>query len=69
MHKLFDIATGIVTVASVVHTLLPPWDAFNDFPRTQKVYKLIVYIVGYLAVNARSTVYPTISTTKPQEKI
>jgi hypothetical protein len=62
------LATEIVAAASLAHTLLPPWEAFNDFPALQKYYKLLVYLVGYVALNGRSTVYPTLSTangTKP----
>lgn len=56
------LATEIVAGASLVHTLLPPWEAFNDFPTGQKYYKLFVFIVGYIALNGRSTVYPSLST-------
>lgn len=54
--------TEIIAVASVLHTFLPPWEAFNDYPSVQKPYKLLVYIVGYVALNGRSTVYPSLST-------
>lgn len=59
---LLKLAAEIVAGASVLHTFLPPWEAFNDFPTLQKYYKLAVYVVGYVALNGRSTVYPTIST-------
>ena len=59
---LVKLATQIVAVSSLVHTLLPPWEALNDFPTLQKYYKLFVYLVGYAALNGRSTVYPSIST-------
>jgi hypothetical protein len=52
----------VIAIASFAHTILPPWEAFNDFPRVQKYYKLFVYIVGYAALNGRSTVYPSLST-------
>jgi hypothetical protein len=54
--------TEVVSVASLVHTMLPPWDALGDFPRAQKYYKLFVYLVGYVALNGRSTVYSSLST-------
>jgi hypothetical protein len=46
---------------------LPPWDAdaFQPFPSFVKFYKVLIYVVGYVAVNARSTVYPSISTQTP----
>lgn len=65
-HNLIDIGTEIVAVCSVLHTVLPPWEAFNDFPTLQKYYKLLIFIVGYLALNGRSTVYKNISTDSGQ---
>jgi len=59
---LMKMTTEVVAASSLAHTLLPPWEAFADFPRVQKYYKLFVYIVGYAALNGRSTVYPTLST-------
>lgn len=59
---LIKLGTTLVTVASFIHTILPPWEAFNDFPRVQKYYKVLVYIIGYAALNGRSTVYPSLST-------
>ena len=59
---LWTIATNAVTICSVLHTALPPWDFLSDFPRVQKIYKLFVYLVGYVAVNWRSTLWQSIST-------
>lgn len=61
-HKIFDYVVGLSFVCSLLHSLLPPWDVLQDFPKAQKYYKVVVYIIGYLAVNARSTVYKSIST-------
>lgn len=60
-HQLMDAATETVFVCSLLHSFLPPWDGFADFPRFQKYYKLGVYIIGYLALSARSTVYQSVS--------
>lgn len=60
-HQLLDLATETVAVCSVLHTLLPPWDFLNEFPRVQKYYKLVIYVIGYLALNGRSTAYQSIS--------
>lgn len=60
-HQWVDIFTETVVVSSILHTMLPPWDFLNDFPRAQKYYKLVVYLVGYVALNARSTVYQSVS--------
>jgi hypothetical protein len=61
-HNLIDIGTETVAICSVLHTVLPPWEAFNDFPGPQKYYKLLIYIIGYLALNGRSTLYRSVST-------
>lgn len=65
-HHWLDIITRTVFIASIAHTILPPWDAdvFQPFPTFVKFYKVLVYLVGYVAINARSTVYPSISTQK-----
>ena len=59
---IWSFLSSTVTICSIAHTALPPWDFLSDFPRVQKVYKLLVYLVGYVAVNWRSTLYPVIST-------
>ena len=56
------ITTTGITVCSILHTVLPPWEAFEEFPSLQKYYKLFVYLVGYAALNGRSTIYPSLST-------
>ena len=62
---VIDIITRVVFIASIFHNALPPWEFLNDFPRIQKVYKVLVYIVGFVAVNGRSTVYRSISVATP----
>ena len=69
-HAAKDIAFNVIVGASVLHTFLPPWDAdaIAQFPTVQKWYRLFVYITGYVAINARSTVYKSISVQqKPEE--
>lgn len=56
-HHVYDTVAAIVLVSTVLHNLLPPWDWLTDFPTAQKYYKAFIYLVGYLAGNARSTVY------------
>jgi len=58
---LWSVYSSIVTCCSFLHSVLPPWDFLSQFPRTQAVYKVIVYIIGYVALNARSTVYRSIA--------
>lgn len=66
LHELKDIAFDVVVGCSIVHTALPPWDAdaIKQFPTFQKYYRLLIYLVGYIAINFRSTVYSSISTQK-----
>lgn len=59
---IVSICTRTVVGCSVLHTVLPPWEAFDDFPRAQKYYKLLIYFVGYIALNGRSTLYKSLST-------
>lgn len=61
-HSLVDLVTRIVLVCSLAHTLLPPWEVFADYPRLQKAYKLGLYLLGYIALNGRSTLYKSIGT-------
>lgn len=60
-HQLVDLATETVVACSLLHTFLPPWDFLADFPRAQRYYKLVVYVIGYIGLNARSTVYQSVS--------
>jgi hypothetical protein len=62
MAGFWAAASSTVTICSFLHTVMPPWETFNDFPRAQKVYKVIVYTVGYVALNGRSTLYQSLST-------
>lgn len=64
VHAAKDIVFEIVGGASLLHSLLPPWDAepFQPFPTFVKYYKVFIYVLGYIAINLRSTVYKSIST-------
>ena len=61
----FSVGAKTVAVCSLLHTFAPPWDFLNDFPQAQKVYKAFIYLVGYVALNGRSTVYQKISVNNP----
>lgn len=67
LHEVKDIVTDVIVGASILHTFLPPWDAdpLKPFPRLQEYYRLFIYIVGYVGINARSTVYKSISVQNP----
>lgn len=60
-ESAMGIITLVVFICSILHSLLPPWDSFDGFPRFQPYYKVFIYIVGYVALNGRSTVHPSIS--------
>lgn len=59
---VIKLTTEGIAICSVLHTVLPPWEAFNDFPTLQKYYKLLLYVIGYAALNGRSTVWQSVST-------
>jgi len=65
LHTLVDHGTQIIALCSVLHTILPPWDMLDDFPTAQKYYKLFIYVVGYVALNGRSTAWKSISVNNP----
>jgi hypothetical protein len=54
-------AVHTIATCSVLHTLLPPWDFLDPWPRAQKYYRAAIYVIGYLALHGRSTVYRSIS--------
>ena len=56
VKELFHLLTTITFAASVLHTLLPPWDFLADFPTAQKYYKAFIYCVGYIAISGRSAI-------------
>jgi len=62
MHDWIDIGTRAVAVCSVLYSILPPFELFGDYPSLQKAYKLFLGIIGSLAVNGRSKLYPSLST-------
>jgi hypothetical protein len=66
-HAARDLVFEVVAAASVLHTFLPPWDAdaLKPFPKLQSYYRLFIYVLGYVAINARSTVYKSISINNP----
>jgi hypothetical protein len=63
-HETQDLIFHTIVACSVLHSLLPPWDFLDQFPQAQKYYKLLIYVVGYVALNGRSTVYRSISANK-----
>lgn len=69
LASLWTIYTNLVTVSSHLHSMLPPWDAapIAAFPTLQKFYRLFIYLLGYLAAEYRSTVYPSLSTKDGQQ--
>lgn len=66
LHEGKDILFDVMVGCSIAHSFLPPWDAeaFQPFPTFTKYYKVFIYVLGYVAINARSSVYKSISTQK-----
>lgn len=60
-HETQDLIFHIIVGCSLAHSVLPPWDFLDQFPTAQKYYKLFIYVIGYVALNGRSTVYKSIS--------
>jgi hypothetical protein len=67
-HSIQDLIFHIIVACSVAHSLLPPWDFLDQFPTAQKYYKVFIYVIGYVALNGRSTVYRSISTASTNGK-
>lgn len=67
LREVISVVESVIVGCSIAHTFLPPWDAeaIAQFPALQKWYRLLIYVIGYIALNARSTVYPSISTQNP----
>jgi hypothetical protein len=60
--SLWTAYSQVCTVCSFLHTTLPPIEFLDDFPRAKAAYKVSIYVIGYVGLNARSTVYRSIST-------
>lgn len=67
LDHVTHLVLGIPVAASILHSALPPWDGYNEFPTFQKYYKAFIYTLGYVGINARSTFHPTISTNNGQQ--
>lgn len=64
---LWIIVSNLVSVCSMLHLILPPYETFSDYPTFQKYYKLVVLIVGNIALNKRESVvslYPSVKNGK-----
>jgi hypothetical protein len=59
---LIAVHTQVVYICTILHNFLPPWEVFNDYPSIKKPYKVVVYVIGYGAGSARSTVWSELST-------
>lgn len=61
LHKLFDIAGGVVMGCSLLYSFLPPYETFDGYPRFQKFYKVFTQIIArWGGLNLKSVVYPQI---------
>jgi hypothetical protein len=63
-HKFYDIATGIVTGASILYTALPTVESFDNYPRFKAFYGIfMVFVVKIASINLRSMLRPQIQAT------
>ena len=53
-HEIFDIAAYTVAGASVLYTVLPPWEQFNQWPRFQSYYQFALLFLKAIAINGRT---------------
>ena len=64
MHRLFDLAGGIVLTSSFIYSLSPPVESFDKYPRFQYAYAFVmIWIVKLASANVRSLVYPKLQAT------
>lgn len=71
LHHWLDCCGGIVIGASVLHTILPPYEQFNDWPRFQGRYKFALIFIQAIAINGRKAMmnlYPAYAGAKLEEK-
>lgn len=60
-----SIGEHVIVICSLLHMLLPPYETFDEFPTFKKWYKLVVLIVGNIALNKREAVVGIYSKSKP----
>jgi hypothetical protein len=66
LHTVFDWAGAIVLISSLLGSFLPPYEWFDQWPRFQAVYKILVMTVTkWGSINLKSVIYP--SMTVPQQ--
>ena len=54
--RLLSYASGLVSICSILHLILPAYEIFDDFPEFKKYYKVFVLIIGSIALNKRQSV-------------
>jgi hypothetical protein len=53
-HEVFDIVSYTVAGASVLYTVLPPWEQFSQWPRFQSAYQFLLIFLKAVAINGRT---------------
>jgi hypothetical protein len=62
IHQLSDYAVYTSTAASILYSVLPTVETFNNYPRFQKAYGLTLSILKQVAINLRNVFNPAIKT-------
>jgi hypothetical protein len=69
IHLTYNVVKEIVLWSSLLSILLPPIEFFNDYPKFQKGYTLLIKIVNrYGALNIRGPVVEFLNQKRNGEK-
>lgn len=60
IHQLMDILTWSSTGLSLLYSILPTVETFNNFPRFQRHYIVFLSVLQQLGSNLRHVFYPQI---------
>ncbi len=54
-HWLVDFVLASVVVSSILYSILPPFEKFNEYPRFQSGYKFFLIFLQAIAINGRGS--------------
>lgn len=59
IQTLWNIGSGIVVGSSVLINVLPPVEAFDEYPKFQGTYKfLFIFLKRFCSLDLRTIIYP-----------